>query len=104
MIAVYVNFIADKPFCSAPEKAIGLFYSLLFFSIRVTMSWNIGDNKNDFLKLESKMEFYHVVLVTPKTYPKKTYSKCSWNATSARHWENWFQRRNVLPIMDNKWR
>ena len=31
------------------------------------MSWNIGDNRNRFLKLNSKLGLYHVVLTTPKT-------------------------------------
>ena len=35
------------------------------------MSWNIGDNRNLFLKLKSKLGLYHVVLTTPKTSPKK---------------------------------
>ena len=35
------------------------------------MSWNIGDNRNLFLKLESKLALYHVVLTTPKKSPKK---------------------------------
>ena len=35
------------------------------------MSWNIGDNRNLFLKLKSKMGLYHVVLTTRKTSPKK---------------------------------
>ena len=35
------------------------------------MSWNIGDNRNLFLKLKSKMGLYHVVLTTPKTSLKK---------------------------------
>ena len=35
------------------------------------MSWNIGDNKNLFLKLKSKVGLYHVVLTTPKTSPEK---------------------------------
>ena len=35
------------------------------------MSWNIGDNKNLFLKLKSKMGLYHAVLTTPKTSPEK---------------------------------
>ena len=30
------------------------------------MSWNIGDNRNLFLKLKSKLGLYHVVLTTPK--------------------------------------
>ena len=35
------------------------------------MSWNIGDNRNLFLKLKSKFGLYHVVLTTPKTSPEK---------------------------------
>ena len=35
------------------------------------MSWNIGDNRNLFLKLKSKLGFYHVVLTTPKTFREK---------------------------------
>ena len=35
------------------------------------MSWNIGDNRNLFLKLKSKFGLYHVVLTTPKTSPGK---------------------------------
>ena len=31
------------------------------------MSWNIGDDRNFFLKLKSKFGLYHVVLTTPKT-------------------------------------
>ena len=41
------------------------------------MSWNIGENRNLFLKLKSKRELYHFVLTTPKTSPEKvlqTYS------------------------------
>ena len=35
------------------------------------MSWNIGDNRNLFLKLQLKLGLYHVVLTTPKTSPEK---------------------------------
>ena len=31
------------------------------------MSWNIGDNRNLFLMLKSKLGLYHVVLTNPKT-------------------------------------
>ena len=34
------------------------------------MSWNIGDNRNLFLKLKSKLGPYHVVLANPKTSPE----------------------------------
>ena len=35
------------------------------------MSWNIGDKRNLFLKLKSKLGLYRVVLTTPKTSPEK---------------------------------
>ena len=35
------------------------------------MSWNIGENRNLFPKLKSKLGLYHVVLTTPKTFPEK---------------------------------
>ena len=35
------------------------------------MSWNIGENRNLFLKLKSNSGLYHVVLTTPKTSPEK---------------------------------
>ena len=35
------------------------------------MSWNIGENRNLFLKLKSKLGLCHVVLTTPKTSPEK---------------------------------
>ena len=34
------------------------------------MSWNIGDNRNFFLKLKSKLGPYNVVPTTPGTNPK----------------------------------
>ena len=38
------------------------------------MSWNIGENRNLFLKLKSKLGLYHVVLTTPKTSPENITS------------------------------
>ena len=35
------------------------------------MSWNIGENRNLFLKLKSKLGHYHVVLTTTNTSPEK---------------------------------
>ena len=35
------------------------------------MNWNIGENRNLFLKLKSKIGLYHVVLTFPKTSPEK---------------------------------
>ena len=37
------------------------------------MNWNIGENRNLFLKLKSKLGLYHVVLTTRKTSPEKIY-------------------------------
>ena len=34
------------------------------------MSWNIGDKRNLFLKLKSKLGHYHVLLTTPITSPE----------------------------------
>ena len=35
------------------------------------MSWNIGNIRNIFLKLKSKLGRHHVVLTTPKASPEK---------------------------------
>ena len=35
------------------------------------MRWNIGENRNLFLRLKTKMGLYHVVLTTPKSPPTK---------------------------------
>ena len=35
------------------------------------MSWNIGDNRNLFLNLKSKLGLHHVLLATPKTFQQK---------------------------------
>ena len=35
------------------------------------MIWNIGENRNLFLELISKLGLYHVLLTTPKTFPEK---------------------------------
>ena len=35
------------------------------------MSWNVGDNRNIFLTLESYLGLYHVVHTTLKTSPEK---------------------------------
>ena len=35
------------------------------------MGWNLGDNRNHFLKLKAKLGLYHVVLITSKTSPEK---------------------------------
>ena len=35
------------------------------------MSWNIGDNRNFFLKLKTKLGLYHIELKKPKDSPGK---------------------------------
>ena len=40
------------------------------FFIQVRMSWKLGENKNLFLKGQSKCGL-HIVLKTPKTFPRK---------------------------------
>ena len=35
------------------------------------MSWNIGENRNLFLKLKSTLGLYQLVLTTPKTSPEQ---------------------------------
>ena len=37
------------------------------------MCWSIGENRNLFLKLKSKLGLYRVVLTTPKTSPEKIF-------------------------------
>ena len=72
MISVYDKVFANEPLCNVLLQVIATIYSLLsFFSIGVRMSWNIGENRNLFLKLKSKMGPYHVVLTTTKTSPEK---------------------------------
>ena len=52
-------------------EKVHLFTLYHYFSIRVKMSWNIGDNRNLFFKLKLKLGFCHVVLTTSKTSPEK---------------------------------
>ena len=35
------------------------------------MIWNNGENRNQFLKLKSKLGLYQVLLTTPKCSPEK---------------------------------
>ena len=35
------------------------------------MNWNLGENRNLFLSLKTKLGLYHVVLTTPKSSPTK---------------------------------
>ena len=72
MNSLYSKVITNQLICNVlSKKLFHLFTPNHFFSNRVKMSWNIGDNRNLFPKLKSKLGLYHVVLSTPKTSPEK---------------------------------
>ena len=48
------------------------------------MSWNIGDNRNLFLKLKTKLGLYHVELSSKDT-PEKNYANSGRNSAIARY-------------------
>ena len=56
-------------FCIKYLQLLILYYH--FLSIGVRMSGNIGENRNLFLQLKSKLVLHHVVLTAPKTSPEK---------------------------------
>ena len=64
MNSVYDKVTANKPICNILKNVIATIYSnhflFLFFLFR--MSWNIGDNRNLFLQLKTKLGLYHVQL------------------------------------------
>ena len=95
MNSVYNEVFVKKPLCNVLWKVIALFYSLSFSSIRVWTSWNIGVNRNFFLKLKWKLRLYHVVLRVPKISLEKLTP-----TVVARHWKDRFQRKNFLPEVD----
>ena len=66
-----IKLLRIKPFAMFYKKQFHLFIVYHYYSNRVKMSWNIGDERNLFLKLKSKLGLYHVVLTTPKTSPEK---------------------------------
>ena len=77
-----------------------MFILYQYFSNQVKMSWNIGDNRNIFLKLKSKLGLYHVVLTTPKTSPEKL----TLTAVEIQQFpdiEKADSKKNILPKMDN---
>ena len=61
------------------------------------MSWNIGENRNLFLRLKTKVGIYHVVLTTPKstkitltiaelqTYPSSDYARTKFIALNGQY-------------------
>ena len=100
MNSVYDKVIAYQPICNVFLKSNCnyLLYSFILF-IRVSMSWNIGDNRNLYLKLK-KLVLYHVELKTEDS-PKENYAKSGRNSIIARYWTDWFKRWKFLPQMDN---
>ena len=66
-----IKLLLINQFVTFYKKYFHLFTFYHYFSIRVKMSWNIGDNSNLFLKLMSKLVLYHVVLKTSKTSTEK---------------------------------
>ena len=71
MNSVYNRVITNQHICNILLKKLHLFTLYHYFSIRVKIIWNIGENRNLLLKLKSKMGLHHVVLTTPKTSPEK---------------------------------
>ena len=66
--------IASQPICEILQKMIATIYSnhLFFFFESVRMSWNIGDKRNLFLKLQTKSGLHLVELRSkPKDSPEK---------------------------------
>ena len=49
----------------------GYFSRIIFWIESVEMSWNVGDNRNVFLKLRTKLGLSHVVLTSSEQTPKK---------------------------------
>ena len=65
-----VQLLHINPFVMFYKKYFLMFTFYHCFSIRVRMSWKIGENRNLFLKLKSKMGLSHVVFTTPKAFLK----------------------------------
>ena len=64
MKSVHDKGITNQLICNVLKEVNSFVYSSSFFSNRVKMSWNIGDNRNFFLKCKSELGRNHVVLTT----------------------------------------
>ena len=53
------------------KKIFICLFFIIFLAVWVRMSWNVGNKRNRFLKIKSKMGFHHVVFTTPKTHHEK---------------------------------
>ena len=69
--SVYDKVIANEVLCNVLQKAIATIYFSLSFSSYWSENDSIEEYRILFLKLKSKLGFYHVVLTTPKIFPKK---------------------------------
>ena len=87
MNSVYDKVIDNQPICNVLKKVIATIYSnLLFFLFdSFRMSWNIGDNRNLFLKLKTKLGLYHVELRSQPKDSAKKYASSGRNSTIARY-------------------
>ena len=54
----------------------GYFCRIIFSIESVEMSWNIGDNRNVFLKLRTKLGLYHVLSTSSEQTSKKVSLTC----------------------------
>ena len=72
MFSVYDKVMINKPICNVLYNVF-CNYSLFILILpnRITMSRNIGDKNNLFLKIKTKLGLYEVVLKTSKPPPKK---------------------------------
>ena len=70
MNSVCCKVFTNQPFSNVPQKIIFYVSSSTFFLFSILASWSIGENRNLFLQLKSKLRLYHVVLTTPKTSPE----------------------------------
>ena len=70
-ILYMIKLLLINPLYYSIKSNLFCLLTIIISPIRVKMSWNIGDNRNLFLKLKLKLGLYHVVLTTPKTSPQK---------------------------------
>ena len=73
------DFVCDRVISNEPSFNVGLKVTLtillfiIFLFFRVTIIWNNGDNRNLVQERKSKFGLPHVVLTTPKHFPKNVH-------------------------------
>ena len=70
MNSVFDKVITNQPICIVLLKPISSVHSLSFFFYSSQDDLELGENRNLFLKLKSKLGLYPIVLTTPKTSPE----------------------------------